>query len=1005
TAEEINTAIANKPGLSGRELIGEIMTARRLAAEGPASIPIPLVKPKQPEQKVEEKAPKAKAKQPEKPEAPPVKGNVPEAKVQSSAPEPFKPQPFDAYKAERNAIARESIEVPRTTEVAMVGDLHGNGEIFVANMISLKIIPANADFSKPATITWTGGNRRVIFHGDILADRGVDSLQIMASLRKLQTEARAKGGEVVLLSGNHEDMALSFLMDKLIAGGKDPVMHNGFNMSLYGNQGAGLLEFIQKFSGDKRFNKAKSLEDVAVAAGFQVENVLGKHLVTDPKFPAFVTELGQKCLKNMQTLPEGKALLEQMTSMKVAEYIDDSLFLHTDPTPEMIKIINEYGATVGEAVDKINEIYQQGLRAKLLGQGEIPADFQRIANAFTDTTNRSGESNYKDVPLAGIKAKGVNRIIHGHSDYNGKSKTKDGVEITSVDVSAGKGGSEMDARSVGMIETNGQFTKGTDTEKLPPAKPIPPEIDVKLPAPQFVDALSVLPRAATDVEVANLNKLIKKGSVDPEKIIPLIGKKIIKVQDEVLDLMLSNADKDNKFLDAALSVKSLSPSQQESLIKAVSSKPNKWGILKNALARDLVSLDHPPILKEFLSDTKGVVLVLAMVEADSFVPNRQLIEKMASSRELWDMWNNPMMDYPDKVPAALDKEMAPIIKPKVEVYENLAALNALVSSPEFLPKLEAGFKEIEAGNPTTEVGKSLKSLREYDQKGYDILKENRSTVSPEIAHAIIDGNFVEHVNNAGVKVRAYIGGVVGQGGFGTVSRTSFTEGNSLKLKQGVIKRALPGKSLSTFAPEIAAASRVQKWDSPYINKALSIGPNNIIYETGANPQRFDVAFKGAPERQALTYLHQLVTGLQYYRDQNAFHADIKPANIMVMAMGNGPQVVIIDNTPNDATKKGLKDLPPRTPGFTPDEPTWAKIQADPKLAGYVDAHAVGYTLALLAFEKNLSPEHRQQIEQISKDCLDINKSSQPGFLKELQQRIQKMIDESPPLQPQLGQAA
>jgi hypothetical protein len=378
----------------------------------------------------------------------------------------------------RNDIPRSSAEVPRSTEIIAVGDLHGNGQIFVENMKSLKIVAENANFNNPDSIHWTGGNKRIVFHGDILADRGTDSLSIMASLRRLQAEARAAGGEVTILAGNHEDFAISFLTGDSIAG--MPGSKDTFSqMVIGGEQGKGLLEFFQKYSNDPRYKNAKTLIEVATIAGFEVVDSPYGKMVVDPNFPAFLEHQRQVIVYNMKNSPEGAELLNQITKFKLAEYIDDSLFLHTDPTPEMMSLILRNGKTIGEAVDNINRKYQQGLRFQLFGEGTMPPDFQEIRNAFLFTNNRTSASGYKGqevkinrqktfVPLdlKPLHAMGVNHILHGHTEGEGVVVEKDGIKLSSVDLAAGKKGKNMDKRSIAKIDQQGYLDVGSNVNAL-----------------------------------------------------------------------------------------------------------------------------------------------------------------------------------------------------------------------------------------------------------------------------------------------------------------------------------------------------------------------------------------------------------------------------------------------------------------------------------------------------------------------------------------------------------
>jgi hypothetical protein len=83
--------------------------------------------------------------------------------------------------------------------VVAVGDLHGD----LANATS---VLALAGLTDPEG-HWIGGDATLVQTGDT-TDRGDDSRAVLAWLRRLETEARAAGGRVVPLLGNHEVMNL-----------------------------------------------------------------------------------------------------------------------------------------------------------------------------------------------------------------------------------------------------------------------------------------------------------------------------------------------------------------------------------------------------------------------------------------------------------------------------------------------------------------------------------------------------------------------------------------------------------------------------------------------------------------------------------------------------------------------------------------------------------------------------------------------------------------------------
>ena len=50
---------------------------------------------------------------------------------------------------------------------------------------------------------WAGGKSVLVITGDLI-DKGSDSLGVIALLRKLQSDAASRGGQVIISMGNHE---------------------------------------------------------------------------------------------------------------------------------------------------------------------------------------------------------------------------------------------------------------------------------------------------------------------------------------------------------------------------------------------------------------------------------------------------------------------------------------------------------------------------------------------------------------------------------------------------------------------------------------------------------------------------------------------------------------------------------------------------------------------------------------------------------------------------------
>ena len=94
------------------------------------------------------------------------------------------------------------LELPpaRSGELWVVGDVHGAYDKLRALLLAAGLTDHNGN--------WTGRTAHLVFLGDYL-DRGPDGLGVVRLVRQLEAQARAAGGQVMALLGNHEVMFLA----------------------------------------------------------------------------------------------------------------------------------------------------------------------------------------------------------------------------------------------------------------------------------------------------------------------------------------------------------------------------------------------------------------------------------------------------------------------------------------------------------------------------------------------------------------------------------------------------------------------------------------------------------------------------------------------------------------------------------------------------------------------------------------------------------------------------
>jgi predicted phosphodiesterase len=125
--------------------------------------------------------------------APPAPYTPPAPVAPPTTPAPVEPSAPSAPPAPVEPLTRQ----PVPGRLIALGDVHGDLDAMRAALRAARVLDAQDK--------WIGGDATVVQTGDLL-DRGDDEQEIVDLLERLRGEARAAGGALVVLNGNHEVM-------------------------------------------------------------------------------------------------------------------------------------------------------------------------------------------------------------------------------------------------------------------------------------------------------------------------------------------------------------------------------------------------------------------------------------------------------------------------------------------------------------------------------------------------------------------------------------------------------------------------------------------------------------------------------------------------------------------------------------------------------------------------------------------------------------------------------
>lgn len=259
-------------------------------------------------------------------------------------------------------LARVPMREPLSQRIVAIGDLHGD---FNATRGALRLAGA-IDVSEH----WSGGKMVLVQTGDQL-DRGDDDRKILDLFSKLEAEAKAAGGAVYALNGNHETM-------------------NGAGDFRYVTPG-GFLAFEE----------------------FEKDEEVGRPLLEQFKGPPRGRAVA---------LVSGGAYAKRLAERKTILVLGDTVFVHGGVAPEHVR----YG------IERINDEVSRFLRGDL---SALPPFLQRDdapmwTRAYSSDPLAPGACVRLGQTLEGL---GARRMVVGHTVQREINSVCDG-QVWRIDV-------------------------------------------------------------------------------------------------------------------------------------------------------------------------------------------------------------------------------------------------------------------------------------------------------------------------------------------------------------------------------------------------------------------------------------------------------------------------------------------------------------------------------------------------------------------------------------------
>ncbi|MBU1953640.1 hypothetical protein KKH03_01555 [Patescibacteria group bacterium] len=407
--------------------------------------------------------------------------------------------------------------------------------------------------------------------------------------------------------------------------------------------------------------------------------------------------------------------------------------------------------------------------------------------------------------------------------------------------------------------------------------------------------------------LAMVNREISLGMIDIDRLVRYLENEQIRPSKAVLDLLIEGDAGGERVLSLLfLYADFLTEDQQIRLFMQMNYNArirDEW--LQIFFEDGKLNPAIPEIEDGLMQTAYGINILVLLAFDGKYVPRNEKVlvfakKLLAAGRfgvealQRMTAGTQPLFRLPDELRDEFDVQN--------ELYEDSNRVyNFIHDNADYAEKIGRLIEEIVAGtwNVRDPLAQTLGRLRERDETGFVLLKENVAGLTPDYIQAIIEGIFLEDVDADGLHIRAYEGKILGSGGMGRVFSTAYCAGDSKELRFQALKVANESRE-EIFEVEKDRAPMVREWNNPHINKPLHICSSCIIYETGKNAKDLEVDIDNLPPRRWLQQFIYAMKGAAEYQGRRYIHGDIKPNNVLSYDIPEGRKTVLIDNSPTKA---------------------------------------------------------------------------------------------------------